>query len=231
MSAPPAEPRRLLPAVEAPLIHLAVTPGVRADDGLPPGLLLLHGRGADERDLLGLVPALDQRLLVVSARAPMLLGGGYQWYDLGEVGAPESATFQRSLDLLAAFIPAVVTGFGIDPNRLFLLGFSQGAMISGSIAHTRPDLASGAILLSGYLPLSSGLPIAEDGLAGFPVFVGHGVDDPVIPVSFGRQASDYLTRIAANLTYREYPIEHRISEPELDDIAAWLSSRIAASSS
>lgn len=230
MSAIHKGPRRLLPAVEAPLSHLAVSPAVRADEGPPPGLLLLHGRGADERDLLGLAPALDPRLLIVSARAPLPLGWGYHWYELGEIGAPESESFGRSLDLLAAFIPTVVTGFGIDPRRLFLLGFSQGAMMSGSIALTRPDLAAGAVLLSGYLPLSSGLPIAEDRLAGFPVFVGHGVDDPVIPVAFGRQAGDYLTRIGANLTYREYPIEHRISELELDDIAAWLSSRLAASS-
>lgn len=218
--------RRPISPIAAPLKHLALAPAVRGADGKSPGLLMLHGRGADEHDLLGLAGALDPRLLVVSARAPRPLGPGHHWYELGEVGRPEPETFGRSLALLHEFIPEVVAGYDIDPGRLFLLGFSQGAMMSGAVALTRPDLAAGAVLLSGYLPLHAGLPIQEEQLAGYPFFVAHGSYDPVIPVAFGREARDYLTRVGADLTYREYPTDHRIVEPELAEIAAWLTARM-----
>ena len=223
---PPPDPnqRRPIAPIAAPLTHVALAPA--EDDGKPPGLLMLHGRGADEHDLLGMAGALDPRLLVVSARAPLPLGWGHHWYELVDVGRPEPETFARSLSLLHEFIPAVVAGYNIDPARLFLLGFSQGAMMSGAVVLTRPELAAGAVLLSGYLPLHAGLPIQEERLKGFPFFVAHGTRDPVIPVAFGREARDYLTGVGADLTYREYPTDHRIVEPELAEVAVWLTARI-----
>jgi phospholipase/carboxylesterase len=225
MSAQPGSNlRRLIAPIAAPLTHLALTPA--EGEGQPPGLLMLHGRGADEHDLLGLAGALDPRLLVVSARAPLPLGWGHHWYELLDIGRPDLETFARSLSLLHEFIPQVVAGYNIDPQRLYLLGFSQGAMMSGAVVLTRPELAAGAVLLSGYLPLHAGPPIQEERLAGYPFFVAHGSHDPVIPVAFGREARDFLTRAGTDLTYREYPSDHRIVEPELAEVAAWLTARI-----
>jgi phospholipase/carboxylesterase len=191
-----------------------------------PAILLLHGRGADERDLLGLIGAFDPRLLVVGARAPLSLGWGYQWYELVEVGTPGPVGFARSLDLLGRFIPEIVAGYDVDPARLILLGFSQGAVMSAALALSRPELAAGAVLLSGYLPPLADLEPDDARLGDFPVFVGHGIDDPIIPISFGRQARDELTRLGVDLTYREYPIEHRISDEELADVASWIATRL-----
>ena len=213
--------------IDATLTHVVLPPR-EATSARPPALLLLHGRGADERDLVGFAAALDPRLLVISARAPGPLGPGFHWYELGSAGLPDAASFTRSRDLLDRFLDEIVAGYNIDPTRLFLLGFSQGAVMSGAMLLTRPAKVAGAVLLSGYLPLRSELTTDETGLRGKPVFVGHGVRDAVISVHFGREADSYLRGAGAVPTYREYPVAHQIDDVELRDIADWLVARLDA---
>ena len=104
-------------------------------------------------------------------------------------------------------------------------GFS---LVEALIALSITSLA-GAVLLSGYLPLGLDLPIDTAGLADLPVFVGHGRDDTLIPIRYGRQTRDELIRLGVAVTYHEYPVIHTISDEELVDIAAWLAARIQAS--
>ena len=218
-----------MPHNQFSLVHQHQSPRA-GSDGRPPGLLLLHGRGADELDLFGLAPALDSRLAVVSARAPFGLGFGYHWYDLLDIGRPEPATFERGLALLGAFAAEIAAGYGLDPARLYLLGFSQGAMMSGALALTRPERVAGVVALSGYLPLHAELTFDAAAQAGKPWFVAHGTQDPVIPVGFGRESRDWLSAHGADLTYREYPMPHAISDAELAEVAAWLTARLDAPS-
>jgi phospholipase/carboxylesterase len=211
------------------LPHLVLRPRAAPPGGAaPPLLLLLHGRGSDERDLLGLAGALDPRFLVVSARAPDPLPPGYHWYDLLAVGRPEPQSFARSRALLERFVGEAVGAYGADPGRVFSLGFSQGAVMTGTLLLTRPDLIAGAVLLSGYLPLRSGLAIDAAALRGKPVFVGHGSADPVISVDFGREAEAFLGQAGADLTYHEGRFDHRITPEELAAVAAWLTARLGA---
>src|SRR5579859_786994 len=176
---PPAKEFALQPSGLG-LYHVTRPP--RAGGAGPhPGLLLLHGRGADELDLLGLADELDPRFFVVSARAPMALGPGYHWYQLAAIGSPEQKTFESSLKALSRFVVDLPTAYPIDPAALFTLGFSQGSMMAGSLLLTHPDSVAGTVMLSGYLPLESGLPIDETALARRPVFQAHGTVDPVLP--------------------------------------------------
>ena len=209
------------------LIHRMI-PARQPADGPAPALLLLHGRGADEQDLLGLAPYLDPRLTIVSARAPHRRSVGHHWYDLIAVGAPEPSSYATGREQLDRFVDEIVPHYDLDPARLYALGFSQGAMMTGGLLLTRPEGLAGAIMLSGYLPLGLGLPTREEAVAGAPVFLAHGVHDSVIPIRYGRQARDELTRLRADLTYREYPMDHMIAPDELSDIAAWLTARLDA---
>ncbi len=212
-------------AVDGTLTHRVLRPRTPVE-GLAPALLMLHGRGADELDLLGLADSLDPRLLVVSARAPARLGFGYHWYDLLDIGRPEPRSFVRSLELLKRFAGELGELYGADPARLYLLGFSQGAMMSGSLTVLHPQLVAGTVMLSGYLPLAAGLDTDPAKLKGQPFYVAHGTQDPVIPVSFGREAREYLRSVGADLTYSEYPMGHQIALEELEDVSAWLTSRL-----
>jgi phospholipase/carboxylesterase len=203
-----------------------VVPARQPVSGASPGLLLLHGRGANELDLLGLAEELDPRLTVISVRAPHRRSVGYHWYDLINVGVPEPTSYTVGRERLEQFVGEAVARYGLDPARLYLLGFSQGAMMAGGLALVMPERIAGAVMLSGYLPLQQGLAVNEAGLRGQAFFVAHGTYDSVIPVRYAREARDYLTRVGADLIYREYPIEHYVSPDELAEVAAWLTARL-----
>src|SRR6516225_7411273 len=112
------------------LVHLVRQPIIEA--GIPPLLLLLHGIGSNEQDLYGLAPFLDQRFLIISVRAPNTLGpGSYEWFEA-------DFTLQEP-----------VTAYDADPKQVYLMGFSQGAIMSASVALTRPELVAGVVLMSG----------------------------------------------------------------------------------
>ncbi len=191
-----------------------------------PGLLLLHGRGADETDLMGIENALDSHFTVVSVRAPFRLGPGFAWYGMGRVGTPHSETMQSSLAQLGDFIEGMMTAYNIDPAALYLMGFSQGAVMSAAVALAMPQRVQGVVMHSGYVPVESGLDFRLKETEGKPFFVAHGLYDDIIPINFARHAREYLTGIRVNLTYQEYPIGHTISEESLYDCSEWLSLRI-----
>lgn len=211
------------------LTHRVVSP--RGGAPPHPALLLLHGRGADEHDLVSLAGALDPALLVLSLRAPFQFPyGGYAWYamdtsaapdDPAAAGYPDRQTLDTSLDSLDRFLREAIEAYPIDPARIYALGFSQGAVMAGTLALTRPRWIAGAALLSGYLPLHAGLDFHLEAASGHPVFEAHGTLDPVIPVSLGRQTARFLESTPVNLTYREYVMGHEIVPGELQDAQSW----------
>lgn len=203
------------------LTHVARPP--RAPGPEPhPVLVLLHGYGADEHDLLAVADGLDERFYVISARAPLSLGSGYAWNHFGQDLQPDPVTFQSSLDALARFVDDLPREYPVDPTALFTLGFSQGAVLAAALLLSRPNVPRGTLMLSGYLPVDAARSAAPESLVGKPVFVGHGLQDPLIPVDAARLTRDYLQAIGVALTYREYPIAHYIGSDELGDVAQWL---------
>ena len=187
-----------------------------------PGLLLLHGRGADEADLMGLVSALDTRLTVVSPRAPFRFGPGFAWFGTTPDGGQDSETLRASLEVARQFIEEMLLAYSIDPGQLFVMGFSQGAVMSAGLAMTMPDIR-GVVMHSGYMPGTANVEGTPALLDGKPFFVAHGTYDDLVPVSWGRSAAEYLEEQGAKVTYNEYPIGHSISEESLYELSEWLS--------
>jgi phospholipase/carboxylesterase len=213
------------------LAHLVRRPARAA--GAPPLLILLHGIGSNEEDLMGLEPYLDERFLIVSVRAPHLYGwGGYAWFEiewLPDGIAIDRAQAEQSRDLIVRFIGEAAAAYGADSARVYLMGFSQGAMMSGWVTLTRPDLVAGAALMSGRIPDELRPQIADpEKLAGKPFLVVHGTMDQVLPIWNGRASRDLLQRLPVELTYREYPMGHEVSAQSLADVVAWLSERLEA---
>ena len=215
------------------LTHLVRKP---SDGGrtTPPLLLLLHGVGSNEEDLFGLAPYLDPRFLIVSARAPFALDyGGYGWFRIeftphGMVADVEQA--KKSLSMLPSFIDELVETYGADGRRVYLAGFSQGAMMSLALLLTRPEKIAGLAAMSGRFPRQVlELEPDREALAGKPVLITHGLYDPVIPVDDGRAARDYLSGLPVELTYREYPMQHEVSMESLRDVARWLTNTLDSS--
>lgn len=194
-----------------------------------PALILLHGRGTNEDDLLGLAEYLDPRFFVVSARAPYRFEeghAGYTWFGLQEIGKPDPQQFASAYHHLTRFIDDVKTGYPVDPANVFLLGFSMGSIMSFAVALTQPNIVRGIVAHSGYIPESVSLQFAWTQLSSLSVFVAHGLHDPVIPIQKARRAQELLSKTGADLTYKEYPIQHTISEESLTDLAQWLQKRL-----
>jgi phospholipase/carboxylesterase len=204
----------------------------RTESPRPPLLVLLHGLGADERDLLPIADALDPRLLCVSVRGPHeAMPMGHAWYAIDWRTSPPThdlATAEESRQRLCALLPALAERHGTDPARTFLFGFSQGAALALAVATTRPELVRGAVLHSGRVlaDLPERMAPAE-ALARLEVLVLHGVDDDVLPVRCGREIRDLLApRLGPRLTYREHDAGHFVTPATLADAASWLGERI-----
>jgi phospholipase/carboxylesterase len=212
-----------------PFVHAVREPGLATPR--PPLLVLLHGLGADEKDLLALAGALDPRFLCVSLRAPYeWFPMGFAWFALDWTTDPPTADLaqaERSREELCAFLPELAGRHGTDPARTFLLGFSQGAAVALSVALTRPDLLRGAVLHSARTPPGLEARVAApEVLARLELLVLHGVDDDVLPVRCGREIRDLVGPLLGDrLTYREHEGGHFVTEASLADAAAWLAAR------
>ena len=209
--------------IHTTLIHKVIEPPSKVSAKYPT-LILLHGRGADENDLLSIAEYLDERLFIVSARAPFPFQqvSGYTWFDLLEMGMPDPKMFDESFNKVVQFIEDIKTGYPVNPSKVFLCGFSMGAIISFALALTRTETLAGVIANSGYIPEENQLQFNWAGIKGKPFFVSHGLYDPVIPITFGRRASELLRNAQADLCYREYEMGHQIGEESLNDIMQWL---------
>ncbi len=211
------------------LTHL-MRPPVRSSTR-PPLLILLHGLGSNEHDLFSLAPMLDPRLLIVSARAPHVRSQrSYAWFEVaftpqGPVINPQQA--ESSRQALLRFIPEVTEAYGTDSARTYLMGFSQGAIMSASVALTEPELIAGAVLMSGrILPEIRPLIAAPERLSGLPLLVVHGLSDSVLPIHHAHASRTLLQSLPVQLDYHEYQMAHEVSEESLRDVSTWLTARI-----
>lgn len=197
--------------MSAGLVHLLREPAAE-----PLGALVLnHGRGADERDLFGLLDLLDpgRRLLGVSTGAPLtdVPPGGRHWYLVREVGHPDAATFGAAYGLLTGFLDGLLAERGIAWGRTVIGGFSMGAVMSYAVGLGPGGPRPAAILaLSGFVPTVDGWTPELGPRAGLPVLIHHGRNDPVIDVAFGRRARDLLTGAGLAVTYLETGAAHSV---------------------
>jgi phospholipase/carboxylesterase len=200
----------------------------RPADGEPDGLLILHhGRGADENDLLGLADVLDprRRLHVVTPRAPLTIPGwpGHHWYVVPRVGYPDHDTFHAAYALLAALHDELWARTGIGPERTVLGGFSMGTVMSYSLglAADRPAPA-GILAFSGFVPTVDGWQPQLAGREQVRAFIAHGRNDPVMEIGFARRARDLLTEGGLAVEYHESDAAHHIDPAHIPAAVAWL---------
>ncbi len=202
-----------------------------AENEKPPVLILLHGLGADENDLFGLSSFLDDRFFIASVRAPFTLPyGGFAWFELiiqpGEISA-NVEQFEQSRRMFLDSVDELIAEHDLDAEKVYLCGFSQGAMISLSAFLSAPEKFAGIAALSGrampeMLPANNNF----EKLKNFPVLVQHGIYDPVLPIENGRATKEILSRLPVKLEYKEYPMAHEISPESLSNLANWLKERL-----
>jgi phospholipase/carboxylesterase len=202
----------------------------RPADGAPEGLLILHhGRGADEHDLLGLGDVLDpqRRLHVVTPRAPLTLGGpGYHWYVVPRVGYPDHDTFHAAYEGLANFHDETWRRTGLTPEQTIFGGFSMGSVMSYAegLGPDRPAPA-GILAFSGFIPTVEGWQ--PDVQRDTRVFIAHGRQDPIMNVEFARSARETLKDLGPE--YHESDAGHHIDPAHIPAAIDWVSSTLKGS--
>mgnify|MGYP002639777123 CR=1 FL=1 len=192
-------------------------------------MVILHGYGADEYDLMGLAPYFDEKIQVISIRGPgSTVYGGASWFDI-DMLADGSLKFnieqaKQSTELVLGLIEQMQTDGMIQAEQIILGGFSQGATVSNLITLRKPELIKALLIMSGRLPDQVAELIESPAqFAALPIFAGHGINDNVIPIEFGRQIVTFWNKLAI-LEHHEYPMGHEISQAELQHIQVWLDS-------
>ena len=207
-------------------LHVESIPPRTASEGASPAVFVLHGRGADERDLVPVARRFPDDLHVLSLRAPDRLQGGYTWYELDLSGGglhqsqPHSEEFRRSLDAVWETVERAVSVHDLDADRVGLFGFSQGAITSLSTLVERSDDVSWVAASHGYL--ADEHASREVDLSGTPAFVGAGAADQVIPPERCEAAADRLREWGADVRYGTYQAAHGIGQEELSDLVSFV---------
>ena len=200
----------------------------RPADGDPAGLLVLHhGRGADEQDLLGLADVLDpeRRLHVVTPRAPLQLPGwpGHHWYVVPRVGHPDPDTFRAAYAALAELHDELWERTGTTPDRTVLGGFSMGSVMSYALG-LGPDrpAPAGILAFSGFVPTVEGWQPSLADRPGLRAFIAHGRHDPIMDVGFARRARELLEAAGVPVEYHESDAAHHIDPAHVPAAVDWL---------
>ena len=193
-----------------------------------PLLLLLHGYGSNEDDLFSFASELPDEYFVISARAPYdLQYGSYAWYainfDADQNKFSDQSQAVLSRDLVVKFLEELKSKFPIDSSNITLIGFSQGSILSYSIAISYPKIVQRVGALSGYLNLDTTIDNYQNNdFSGLKIFSSHGTVDQVIPVEWARKTDPILKSLGINSTYKEYPIGHGVSPQNFYDLKSWL---------
>jgi phospholipase/carboxylesterase len=187
-----------------------------------PLVVLLHGLGADEHDLIDLARSLPPAFAYASVRAPLAHAeGGYTWFTDRGVARPVAASLRSSLTYVREWLDGPECA-PYNRERTYLLGFSAGMIMSAALALDDPARIAGAVLLSGVVAFDAGVDTSPDRLHRLPVFYGFSSNDPVVPRELALRSARYLReKSGATLTEREYAHGHAIGDREVADIRAW----------
>jgi phospholipase/carboxylesterase len=211
-------------------VHLPANAGPKT-----PVLILMHGYGSNENDLFDLAKTFDQRFITFSLRAPLALGnGGFSWFEIQRL--PENRMkflykeAAESRTRIISFIVNACRAYHVDSTQVYLLGFSQGAILSFDIAMTAPGKIAGIVALSGrLLDETANLKPDAKQLSKVKVFIGHGTADNMLSISESEKAYSFLkARQVQNVTFKKYDIPHSINGAELNDIKTWFSVALPA---
>ena len=195
-------------------------------------IYLIHGYGADKNDLFSFADYLPVSLTVIAIQAPysMPFGGGAAWYslELGPNGEHLSdvAQAKESVKMIGDFIDSSIEGYGFDKDNTFVLGFSQGAILSYSLVLNNPSKFKYVLPLSGFI-MNEIMPESFDkDYSNLDFYSAHGTMDGVISIDRGRTVSTLLKKLNIKHIYHEFPAAHSIAQKEFEEVISWLKERV-----
>ena len=199
----------------------------------PPLLILLHGYGSNEQDLFSFAKELPEELLIISARAPLSMGfGSYAWYTI-HFDASDASKFSdipeaiKARDTIANFIDEILAHYKVDITNVFLLGFSQGTILSYAVALNYPEKVQHVIALSGYInPELIPNYLDKENYRNLDFYISHGTVDQVLPIEWAQKAPPFLDSLTIPNKYEEFPVGHGIAPQNFQNFTNWIKERI-----
>ncbi|SDN57678.1 phospholipase/carboxylesterase [Psychrobacillus sp. OK028] len=194
-------------------------------DQKQPALFLLHGMGSNEADLPQLVKEFEGTHHIFSLRGPIVHKPGYAFFLIEEIGKPVRDVFDQVVTHIQAFIREAIVEYNLDPNDITLLGFSQGAILSQTVALTMGDEISRVVALSGYIPAFVKTEYSKRNIDHLSIFISHGDYDYVIPSQWGLDSKEFFEATGAKVTFKTYNEGHGVTPENHRDLVAFLKNK------
>ncbi|GIN86277.1 phospholipase [Heyndrickxia sporothermodurans] len=208
--------------MEAPMIYEIRRPKNIVPGKKYPALFVMHGIGSNEHNILSLVNGLEDFFYIFSVRGHLTQGPGFAYFTIQGYGKPHREVFDEGINKLTNFIDYASENYPLDSNQLYLMGFSQGAIVSMTLASTLGNKIKGVVALSGYIPQF----VKEEYIINpgnqLSVFISHGEYDQILPYEWGKENVDYFIKLGVPVTFQSYPVGHTVSNKNLQDYQIWL---------
>ncbi|WP_025691066.1 alpha/beta hydrolase [Paenibacillus zanthoxyli] len=208
--------------MDTPYEYSVVLPDGYKEGERYPVLFTLHGKGTNERNLLGLAEPLKSKFILIGIRGDLPMSQGYQYYELRSLGNPIREMFDRAVAQLEAFIEHATEKYAVDPARRYVLGFSQGAILAMTLALTMGDRIKGIVALNGYIPDFVKTEYPHRSVMNMSIFISHGEFDPVFPVKIGYETAAYFKNLNDRTVFMTYSSGHEVTESNRRDLLSFL---------
>ncbi|GGC77450.1 phospholipase [Thalassobacillus devorans] len=192
-----------------------------------PALFLMHGIGSNEQDMLSLVDGLENHFIIFSIRGRLSQPPGYAFFTIQGYGKPHREVFDQAINQVNNFIDYAVEQYQVDSNFLYLLGFSQGAIVSMTTGLTMGNRIKGIVALSGYIPCFVKEDYDIQSVENVSLFISHGEFDNILPYDWGIESYKYFDSLGSQVTFKPYQEGHRISPINKQDFTDWLLENLA----
>ncbi|WP_438824653.1 alpha/beta hydrolase [Bacillus sp. JJ1521] len=208
--------------VNTPFVYELRNPSTIDSDKRFPALFLMHGMGSNEQDLLSLVKGLEETFYIFSIRGPLAQPPGYAFFTIEGYGKPHREVFDQSIAQLTNFLDYATENYPIDQENIYLLGFSQGAIVSMTLGFALGERIKGIVALSGYIPGFVKEEYDIQPVENLSIFISHGEHDPVLPYQWGVESKEFFEKQGANVSFHSYPEGHSVSLQNYRDFMEWM---------
>ncbi|MGG1397164.1 esterase [Bacillus salipaludis] len=208
--------------MNSPMIYELRRPKQTDPNKIYPALFVMHGIGSNEQNMLSLVEGLEEKFFIFSVRGHLTQPPGYAFFTIEGYGKPHRAVFDEGIRKLTSFIDYASEQYPIDPNQLYLLGFSQGAIVSMTLGLTLGNRIKGIIALSGYIPGFVKEEYDIKPVSEVSLFISHGDMDQVLPYEWGEANNEYFKELGADVTFKTYHEGHTVSLRNQQDFMEWI---------
>lgn len=212
--------------MDSPMIYELRRPKQIDPEKTYPAMFIMHGIGSNEQNMLSLVDGLEDQFFIFSIRGHLPQPPGYAFFTIQGYGKPHREVFDEAIRKLTSFIDYACGQYPLDLKKLFLLGFSQGAILSMTLGLTLGNRIKGIIALSGYIPGFVKEEYNIKPVDNLSIFISHGEMDQVLPFEWGVANDKYYRELGADVTFKTYQEGHSVSLQNHHDFMAWLMDQV-----